>query len=198
MPSANCGVDDSPASLYYSVLLGCMSEEENSSIDRNKVAGKLIGSVRTTTANKTLGGEYVGDIDMKLKLFDEETISEKDSSYLMIPISLDRWVKDLSFVFGYKQDQSETPTYDRALEAGITYTIPAFSEDDKTKNPEHYNPKLDFGANLISKNYITTTDEDENRLEKNVGFNYSYKFWSPRFFGFNKTAEEKKKEKEKK
>jgi hypothetical protein len=31
-----------------------------------------------------------------------------------------------------------------------------------------------------------------------VGFNYSYKFWSPHFFGFNKTAEEKKKEKEKK
>ena len=198
MPSANCGVDDSPASLYYSVLLGCMSEEENSSIDRNKVAGKLIGSVLTTTANKTLGGEYVGDIDMKLKLFDEETIAEKDSSYLMIPISLDRWVKDLSFVFGYKQDQSETPTYDRALEAGITYTIPAFSEEDKTKNPEHYSPKLDFGATLISKNYITTTDEDENRLEKNVGFNYSYKFWSPRFFGFTKSAEEKKKEKEKK
>lgn len=198
MPSANCGVDDSPASLYYSVLLGCISEEENSSIDRNKVAGKLIGSVLTTTANKTLGGEYVGDINMKLKLFDEETISEKDSSYLMIPISLDRWVKDLNFVFGYKQDQSETPTYDRALEAGITYTIPAFSEEDKTKNPEHYSPKLDFGATLISKNYITTTDEDENRLEKNVGFNYSYKFWSPPFFGFNKTAEEKKKEKEKK
>lgn len=196
MPSANCGVDDSPASLYYSVLLGCMSEEENSTIDRNKVAGKLIGSVLTTTANKTLGGEYVGDISMKLKLFDEETISEKDSSYLMIPISLDRWVKDLSFVFGYKQDQSETPTYDRALEAGITYTIPAFSEEDKTKNPEHYSPKLDFGANLISKNYITTTDEDEHRLEKNVGFHYSYKFWSPRLFGFGKTSEEKKKEKE--
>ena len=74
--------------------------------------------------------------------------------------------------------------------------FPAFSEEDKTKNPEHYSPKLDFGANLISKNYITTTDEDEHRLEKNVGFHYSYNFWSPRLFGFRKTSEEKKKEKE--
>lgn len=197
MPSANCGVDDSPASLYYSVLLGCISEEESSTIDRNKVAGKLIGSVLTSTANKTLGGEYVGDIDMKFKLFNEETVAEKDSNYLMIPISLNRWVKDLSLVFGYKEDQSETPTYDRAIEAGITYIIPAFSEEDKTKNPEHYAPQLDFGASLVSKNYITTTDEDANRLEKNIGFNYSYKFWSPCLFGIGKcksrqSAKEKK------
>ena len=193
MPSANCNTDDSPASLYYSVLLGCISEGENSSIDKNKVAGKLIGSVLSSTANKTLGGEYVGDIDMKLKFFDDEALSEKDSSYLTIPISLDRWVKDLSLIFGYKQDQSETPTYDRALEAGITYIIPAFSEADKTKNPEHYNPQLDFGASLVQKNYITTTTEDESRLEKNIGFNYSYTFWSPCFFGLGKCAENKEK-----
>lgn len=192
MPSANCGVDDSPASLYYSVLLGCISEEESSTIDRNKVAGKLIGSVISSTANKTLGGDYVGDIDMKFKLFDEETISEKDSSYLMIPISLDRWVKDLRLVFGYKQDQSETPTYDRALEAGVSYIIPAFSEDDRTKNPEHYSPQLSFDANLVSKNYLTTTEEDENRVEKNIGFNYSYRFWSPCLLGIGKCAEAKK------
>lgn len=191
MPSANCGVDDSPASLYYSVLLGCISDEESSTIDRNKVAGKLIGSVLTSTANKTLGGDYVGDIDMKIKLFDEETIAEKDSSYLMIPISLDRWVKDLSLVFGYKQDQSETPTYDRALEAGLTYIIPAFSEEDKTKNPEHYNSQLDFSANLVQKNYITTSDNDESRLEKNIGFNYSYQFWSPCLLGLGKCAPKK-------
>ena len=173
--------------------MGCISEGENSSIDKNKVAGKLIGSVLSSTANKTLGGEYVGDIDMKLKFFDDEALSEKDSSYLTIPISLDRWVKDLSLIFGYKQDQSETPTYDRALEAGITYIIPAFSEADKTKNPEHYNPQLDFGASLVQKNYITTTTEDESRLEKNIGFNYSYTFWSPCFFGLGKCAENKEK-----
>ena len=198
MPSANCGVDDSPASLYYSVLLGCISEEESSTIDRNKVAGKLIGSVLTSTANRTLGGEYVGDIDMKFKLFNEESVAEKDSSYLMIPISLDRWVKDLSLVFGYKEDQSETPTYDRAIEAGISYVIPAFSEEDRTKNPEHYNPQLDFGASLVSKNYITTTDEDENRLEKNIGFNYSYKFWSPCFLGIGKCKDPALRKKEEK
>lgn len=196
VPSANCGVDDSPASLYYSVLLGCISDEETSTIDRNKVAGKLIGSVLTSTANKTLGGEYVGDIDMKFKLFNEETIAEKDSSYLMIPISLDRWVKDLSLVFGYKQDQSETPTYDRALEAGLTYIIPAFTEEDKTKNPEHYNSQLDFSANLVQKNYITTSDEDESRLEKNVGFNYRYQFWSPCLLGIGKCADKSKQAKE--
>ncbi len=198
MPSANCGVDDSPASLYYSVLLGCISEEESSTIDRNKVAGKLIGSVLTSTANRTLGGEYVGDIDMKFKLFNEESVAEKDSSYLLIPISLDRWVKDLSLVFGYKQDQSETPTYDHAIEAGISYVIPAFSEEDKTKNPEHYSPQLDFGASLVSKNYITATDEDESRLEKNIGFNYSYKFWSPCLFGIGKCKALAPREKEKK
>ncbi len=198
MPSANCGVDDSPASLYYSVLLGCISEEESSTIDRNKVAGKLIGSVLTSTANRTLGGEYVGDIDMKFKLFNEESVAEKDSSYLLIPISLDRWVKDLSLVFGYKQDQSETPTYDHAIEAGISYVIPAFSEEDKTKNPEHYSPQLDFGASLVSKNYINATDEDESRLEKNIGFNYSYKFWSPCLFGIGKCKALAPREKEKK
>jgi len=192
IPTANCGIDASPASLYYSVLLGCISENQNSIIDRNKVAGKIIGSVLTSTANKTLGGNYVGDIDMKLQFFSDETTSEKDSSYLMIPISLDRWVKDLNFVFGYKQDQSENPTYDQAIEAGLTYTIPAFDEKDK-KDPEHYDPKLDFSGNLVSKRYVTAleSDENENRIEKNIGFNYTYHFWSPCLFGIGRCPERK-------
>jgi hypothetical protein len=148
------------------------------------VAGKIIGGVLTSTANKTLGGDYVGDIDMKLRFFSDSPTQEKDSSYLRIPISLDRWIKDLSLVFGYTQDQSENPTYDQALEAGLNYTIPVFDESDK-KQPNHYDPKLDFSGSFISRRYVTAleTDANENRIEKNIGFHYTYSFWAPCLLG---------------
>jgi hypothetical protein len=195
VPSSNCGTESSPATIYYNILLGCISEDQSAtSIDRNKVAGKIIGGVLTSTANKTLGGDYVGDIDMKLRFFSDSPTQEKDSSYLRIPISLDRWIKDLSLVFGYTQDQSENPTYDQALEAGLNYTIPVFDESDK-KQPNHYDPKLDFSGSFISRRYVTAleTDANENRIEKNIGFHYTYSFWAPCLLGLGNCPSPQKK-----
>ena len=185
LPTMDCGTESTPAAVYYSILLGCVAEDQSSTpIDRNRIAGKVIGGMLSSTANKAFGGDYVGDIDMKLPLFNDNAATEKDSSYLRIPISLDRWVKNLSLVFGYKQDKSENPTYDQAVEAGLNYTLPVFAEKDK-KDPNHYDPRLDFSGNLVSKRYVTAleADESENRLEKNIGFNYSYRFWAPCLLG---------------
>jgi len=185
LPTMDCGTESTPAAVYYSIILGCVAEDQSSTpINRNRIAGKVLGGMLSSTANKAFGGEYVGDIDMKLPLFSDNATSEKDSNYLRIPISLDRWVKNLSLVFGYKQDQSENPTYDQAVEAGLNYTLPVFAEKDR-KDPNHYDPRLDFSGNLVSKRYVTAleTDESENRLEKNIGFNYSYRFWAPCLLG---------------
>lgn len=188
IPSSTCGYESSAASMYYNIFLGCISDENTSNItDWNKLAGKAIGKALSSTVNKTLGGEYVGDIDMKLQLFNSASTSEKDSSYFRVPISLDRWVKDLSIIFGYTQDQSENPTYDQSLELGINYTIPVFNKKDPIQS-EHLSPKLTLNSALVSKQYITNTGTatSENRLEKNIGFNYSYRFWAPCILGFGK------------
>ena len=138
----------------------------------------------STTANKTLGGEYIGDIDMKVMLFSNNTTSDKDSSYFKIPISLDRWVKDMKFIFGYTQDQSENPTYDQALQFGVTYTLPVF-QDKSFSHKNHLNPSLYLNGQLISKQYLTNTGASSNeiRLEKNVGLNYGYQFWNACLLG---------------
>ena len=141
----------------------------------------------STTANKTLGGEYIGDIDMKVMLFSNNTTGDKDSSYFKIPISLDRWVKDLSLIFGYTQDQSENPTYDQALQFGVNYTLPVF-KDKKFSHKNHLNPSLSLNGLLISKQYLTNTGAggNESRLEKNIGFNYGYRFWNPCLLGIGR------------
>lgn len=201
-PSSNCGSESSAAAIYYNIFLGCISDDSGEPTDWNKIAGKAIGKVLTTTANKTLGGEYIGDIDMKVMLFNNSTSSDKDSSYFKLPISLDRWVKDLSLIFGYTQDQSENPTYDQSLEFGLNYTLPVFKEKEASHS-NHLNPSLSLNAQLISKQYITNTgtEGNENRIEKNIGFNYIYRFWNPCLLGFgycetiaptNETSKEKK------
>ena len=57
------------AQAYYNIILGCIADNNDESTDWNKIAGKAIGKVISTTANKTLGGDYIGDIDMKVMLF---------------------------------------------------------------------------------------------------------------------------------
>ena len=186
-PSSNCGTESSAAATYYNIILGCIADNNDESTDWNKIAGKAIGKMISTTANKTLGGEYIGDIDMKVMLFSNNTTSDKDSSYFKIPISLDRWVKDLSLIFGYTQDQSENPTYDQALQFGVNYTLPVF-KDKQYSHKNHINPSLYLNGLLISKQYLTNTGAggNENRLEKNVGFNYGYKFWNPCLLGIGR------------
>jgi len=183
-PSSNCGTESSAAATYYNIILGCIADNNDESTDWNKIAGKAIGKVLSSTANKTLGGEYIGDIDMKVMLFSNNTTGEKDSSYFKVPISLDRWVKDLSLIFGYTQDQSKNPSYDQALQFGVNYTLPVF-KDSTFSHKNHINPSLSLNGQLISKQYITNTgaDPNENRLEKNVGFNYGYKFWNACLLG---------------
>ena len=183
-PSSNCGTESSAAATYYNIILGCIADNNDESTDWNKIAGKAIGKVLSTTANKALGSEYIGDIDMKVMLFSNNTTSDEDSSYFKIPISLDRWVKDLSLIFGYTQDQSENPTYDQALQFGVNYTLPVF-KGKEFSHKNHLNPSLYLNGLLISKQYLTNTGAagNENRLEKNVGFNYGYKFWNACLLG---------------
>ena len=183
-PNSNCGRESSSAAIYYNIFLGCIADDTDENTDWNKVAGKAIGKFLTATANKTLGGEYIGDIDMKVMLFNSNTSNDRDSSYFKVPVSLDRWVKNLSLIFGYTQDQSENPTYDQALQFGVNYTLPVFREKEYS-HKNHINPTLSLNALLISKQYLTNTgtEGNENRIEKNVGVNYTYKFWNPCLLG---------------
>lgn len=185
-PSSNCGTEASTAAIYYNILLGCIANDNGEEADWNKIAGKAIGKVITTTANKTLGGDYIGDIDMKVMFFDNNTTSDKDSSYFKIPISLDRWVKNLSLIFGYTQDQSESPTYDQSFQFGVNYTLPVFQEDVYS-HENHLSPTLYLNGMLTSKQYLTSTGAGSNdRLEKNVGVNYVYRFWNPCLLGIGR------------
>ena len=183
-PSSNCGNESSAASIYYNIFLGCIANQDNETTDWNKLAGKAIGKVISSTANKTLGGEYIGDIDMKVMLFENNTTNEKDSSYFKLPISLDRWVKDLSLIFGYTQDQSENPTYDQSLQFGLNYTLPVFKEKEFS-HKNHMSPSMSLYAQLVSKQYLTNTgtESNESRVEKNVGINYVYRYWNPCLIG---------------
>ena len=188
IPSSNCGTESTPAVIYYNVLLGCIADDNGEQTDWNKLAGKAIGKVISTTANKTLGGDYIGDIDMKVMLFENNTTSDKDSSYFKVPVSLDRWVKNLSLIFGYTQDQSENPTYDQSLQFGINYTLPVFQEAEYSHR-NHISPTLALNAMLISKQYLANTGTETNneaRMEKNIGIDYIYRFWNPCLLGIGK------------
>jgi hypothetical protein len=186
VPSSNCGNESSTASIYYNILLGCIANDNGEETDWNKLACKAIGKVISTTANKTLGGDYIGDIDMKVMFFESNTTSDKDSSYFKIPVSLDRWVKNLSLIFGYTQDQSDNPTYDQSLQFGVNYTLPVFQEDEYS-HENHLSPTLYLNGMLNSKQYLTSTGAGSNdRLEKNIGINYVYRFWNPCLLGIGR------------
>lgn len=187
MPSSNCGIESSPAVIYYNVLLGCIADKGGESADWNRIAGKAIGKVISTTANKTLGGDYIGDIDMKVMLFENTTTSDKDSSYFKIPVSLDRWVKNLSLVFGYTKDQSVNPTYEQSVQFGANYTLPVFQEAEYS-HKNHIAPALSLNALLTRKQYLTNsgTERDDDRLEKNIGINYVYRYWNPCLLGIGR------------
>ncbi len=189
IPSSNCGMESS-AAIYYNIFLGCIADDNGEQTDWNELAGKAIGKVISTTANKTLGGDYIGDIEMKVMLFESTAMNDKDSSFVKVPISLDRWVKNLSLVFGYTQDQSDNPTYDQALQFGVNYTLPFFQEAEFS-HQNHISPTLSLNALLISKQYLTNTgtESNDNRLEKNIGINYVYRYWNPCLLGIGRCEE---------
>jgi hypothetical protein len=123
---------------------------------------------------------------MKVMFFESNTTSDKDSSYFKIPVSLDRWVKNLSLIFGYTQDQSDNPTYDQSLQFGVNYTLPVFQEDEYS-HENHLSPTLYLNGMLNSKQYLTSTGAGSNdRLEKNIGINYVYRFWNPCLLGIGR------------
>jgi len=187
LPIANCGIESSPALIYYSILLGCVSQSQQSEgFDKNKFTGRIIANLLSSTANKGLGGDYIGDISLKMHIFDNSTAMERDSSYLRIPVSLDRWVKNLSAVFGYTQDQSINPRYDQSMEVGLQYALPIF--DSTETNINLIDPRLDLSANLVARRYPATveTQAEASRVEKNIGLLYNYKFWDPCILGLGR------------
>jgi len=185
-PTANCNIEASPALIYYSMLLGCISEDYTAgvNIDRNKVAGKILGKFMSSTINKSLGGNVVGNIDLKMQIFDEKNSTEQDTTYIRVPISLSRWVSNLEAVLGFSSYENSIRSYDQSYEVGLRYSLPVFDSTDINRN--FIDPSLDLNANLVTRNYTITDTYDETRLEKNIGLLYSHKFWDPCILGIGR------------
>lgn len=185
VPTANCIVESSPAQIYYAVLiLGCFPSESSSTFDVNGVGGKIVGTLASRQTNALLGGDYVGNIGLKWRFADPNSIEQRDSNYIRIPVKLDRWVKNLSFVVGYSQDLSQNPRYDQSYEAGLKYSMPVLDSGEHI--PNHVDPTLDFSGSLTQRRYQATLDgsAQESRLEKNIGVAYSWRFWDYCLLGF--------------
>jgi hypothetical protein len=187
-PTANCDIEASPALIYYSMLLGCISEDyaSGSIVDRNKVTGKILGKFMSSAINRSFGGNVVGNIDLKIQIFSEKLAQEQDTSYIRVPISLSRWVSNLEAVLGLTSDESLDRHYDKSYEVGLRYSLPVFDSADVNRN--FIDPSLDLNANLVARSYLSTTENthDETRLEKNIGLLYSHKFWDPCILGIGR------------
>ena len=186
-PTASCDIEASPALIYYSMLLGCISRDYESgvSIDRDRAFGKLVGKTMSSTINRVVGGNMVGDIDFKWKWLNEAS-QEEDTNYVRIPIDLSKWVENLEFVLGFTStgdnNNNPNPSYDKSYEIGFRYKLPVFDSTDTNRNL--IEPSLNIETNLVARQYILTDDAtDETRLEKNVGLIYSHKFWDPCILG---------------
>jgi len=184
-PSTNCNVEASPALIYYSMLLGCISEnyDDGTNIDRDKVVGKVFGKAMSSTINRIVGGKVIGDIDFKWKILND-TQQDEDTNYVRVPISLSRWVKNLDLIFGYTNtnENSTNPRYDQSYEVGLRYLLPIFDSTDVNRN--FIDPSLEISTNLVARRYFPTeTASDETRLEKNVGLIYRHKFWDACILG---------------
>jgi hypothetical protein len=190
-PSASCNVEASPALIYYSMLLGCISEnyESGTVLDRNKLAGKILGSFISSTANRGFRENVVGDISLKWTFF-EDIPQEQDTNYVRIPFSLSNLVPNLELVIGYTQDISTNPLYARSQEAGFRYKLPVFDQADINRN--FIDPSLDLNANLIRRVYESKTEsgQDEARLEQNIGLVYKHRFWDPCILGIGQCNRE--------
>ncbi len=185
-PSASCDIEASPALIYYSMLLGCISRDYESgiNIDRDKALGKVFGKTMSSTINRVVGGKMIGDIDFKWKILNDEP-QEEDTNYVRIPIDLSKWVENLEFILGYTNtnENSQNPRYDKSYEIGFRYKLPVFDSTDTNRNL--IEPSLGIETNLVARHYILTEEssEDETRLEKNVGLIYRHKFWDPCILG---------------
>lgn len=190
-PTTGCNIDTSPATIYYSVLLGCMSRETDgeNNFDSDKFFGKVIGKLMTSTGNKVFGQNVIGDIDFKWA-FNEDNKQEQDTNYIRIPVSLSKFIPNLEAVFGYSKDISIDTRYDKSYEVGLRYLLPVFDSTDINKN--FIDPSLSINANLIARDYNSDTESgnlNDTRLEKNVGLTYGHKFWDPCILGIGRCKE---------
>jgi hypothetical protein len=187
VPTAGCGIESSPAQLYYNMIaLGCIPKEVNNSIDVSGVANRLLSKYGSNWLNSKLGGQYLGEIGLKYRILDQAQSEQHDSNYVTIPIKLDRWVKNLSFLIGYTKDVSTTPLYDQSMSAGLKYSMPVLDSNERLGN--HIDPTLDFSGNLVTRRYLDGAQQPS--LEKNVGVDYSWKFWEYCILGLGACKEE--------
>ncbi|GHV10720.1 hypothetical protein AGMMS49938_00230 [Fibrobacterales bacterium] len=187
-PTTNCNIEASPALIYYSMMLGCISAdyESNTSFSKNKFTGMMLGKLMTSGANRVIGGNVVGDIEFNMLDFFDEEKPERDTNYVRVPISLARWVPSLEAVFGYTKDESIDPRYNYSIEAGLRYSLPVFDSSDISRNL--IDPSFDVSTNLVSRHYSNALEngQEESRLEKNIGLLYSHKFWDPCILGIGR------------
>jgi hypothetical protein len=189
-PTANCSIEASPALIYYSMLLGCISADYESSgnfLDPFKLRNKGVGIAMSYLGNKTLGTDVIGDVDFKWTFAEFGDIpQEQDTNYVKIPISLSKWVKSLEVVLGHTSDISLDPRYYKSYELGLRYSLPIF--DPNETNVNLIEPSLDISTNLVIRSYQSKfeSEQDEARLEKNVGLLYRHKFWDPCILGIGR------------
>jgi hypothetical protein len=192
-PSTNCNIEASPALIYYSMLLGCISEnyEEGSNFDRDRITGKIFGKAMSSTINSIVGGDVVGNIDFKWRILNDAQ-QEQDTNYARIPIKLSKWVKNrwvenLELILGYTNSESSlNPRYRDSYEVGLSYELPVFDSTDINRNL--IDPSLKINTNLVARRYETQigNNSDETRLEKNIGLGYKHKFWDPCILGIGR------------
>ncbi|MDR1812601.1 MAG: hypothetical protein LBQ87_07225 [Candidatus Fibromonas sp.] len=187
-PSTDCNIEASPALIYYSMLLGCISEnyEDGSNFDRDKFTGKIFGKAMSSTINRIVGGNVIGDIDFKWRILNDE--QEQDTNYVRVPISLSRWIENLELILGYTNSEisSSNPRYNESYEVGLRYKLPVFDSTDINRNL--IDPALEINTNLVARRYETQIESsmDETRLEKNIGLGYRHKFWDPCILGIGR------------
>jgi len=185
-PTADCNMEASPALIYYSMLLGCVSVdyESSGSFDLSKFRNKGIGKTMSYLGNKALGKDVIGDVDFKWTISDlGDVAQEQDTNYVRVPISLSKFVKSLEAVLGYTNDISSDPRYDKSYELGLRYSLPIF--DPNETNVNLIEPSFDISSNLVMRSYQSKleSEQDEARLEKNIGLVYRHKFWDPCILG---------------
>jgi len=184
-PSTNCNIEASPALIYYSMLLGCISEnyEDGTGFDRDRITGKIFGKAMSSTINRIVGGNVVGDMDFKWRILNDVQ-QEQDTNYVRVPISLSRWVENLELILGYTNSETSlNPRYRESYEVGLRYKLPVFDSTDINRNL--IDPSLEINTNLVARRYETQIENntDETRLEKNIGLSYRHKFWDSCILG---------------
>jgi len=184
-PTASCNIEASPALIYYSMLLGCISENYDSGLnfDRDRLTGKIVGKTLSSGLNRVFGGDVIGDIDFRYQFFNDTQQEQDTTFHIKVPFSLSKWVPNLEIIVGYTNDNSLNSRAYESYEAGFRYRLPVFDSTDINRNL--IDPSLDISTNVVARRYLSTMEsaQDESRLEGNAGLLYRHKFWDPCILG---------------